>query len=830
MALAAGSRLGNYEILSPLGAGGMGEVYRARDARLGRDVAVKVLPALYAENEDRLRRFELEARAAGVLNHPNLLTVFDVGTHERQPFIVSELLEGETLRDRMAAGALSQRKAIDLAVQIAAGVAAAHDKGIVHRDLKPENVFVTAEERVKLLDFGLAKVLDEESVGTPDEVTVRIVTDAGAVIGTPGYMSPEQVRGERLDPRTDVFSFGVVLYEMLSGAQPFRRASRVETMNATLHDDPTFPDGFPPALERVIRHALEKKPALRFQSMRDAIFALETFTSSDTWNGGPSARRAEKKRAAVKAKPVSFQKITHRRGFVMSARFLRDGNVAYGAAWEDQPVEVFSATPGDPHHRSLGLPSADVLAVSPTSGELAISLGRHYVAGWVSVGTLARVPQSGGAPREIAEAIQDADWSPDGKNFAISRRIGDVFAIEYPIGRRIYESAHFLSNVRLSPKGDLVAFIEHPLWGDDGGYVTVMDLDGNRRVQGTAWGSMSGLAWSPKGDEVWTAAEEEDGTRPIRAISLSGKERVVFAAPGRLTIYDAASNGGVLLSSDSGTREVIGGKRGVAGRNLSWFDWSFPTGIAPDGSRIVFEEQRGARLTHQARIYVRPLDGSPAVHLGDGRVRNFSPDGKWVLAKTSDDGTLELLPVGPGQPRRVPCKGLEEALWWYFFPDGKRILLWGNEENRGLRLYELALDGDGTLRPVGPEGAIWPVVIAPDGRRVALTSPERVLTIYDLAGNDPPVPVRGAAKGDQVLTWGPDDGLYVHQFSSRISTRVERIDLRTGERTLWHELAPNDPAGVMNLHPVYVAMDLETYAFSYRRFLSELYVARNLGG
>ena len=357
--LTAGTKLGAYEIVAPLGAGGMGEVYRARDPRLGRDVAVKVLPSAFAESEERLRRFEQEARAAGVLSHPNLLTVFDVGMHQRMPFIVSELLEGETLRERLLHGALPIRRAIDLAVQIAAGVAAAHEKSIVHRDLKPENIFITGDERIKLLDFGLAKVLADADHAN-DAPTVEIVTGAGTVLGTPGYMSPEQVHGQPLDVRTDIFSFGVVLLEMLTGVAPFRRESRMATLNATLIEDPPFPPGFPVAFERVVRHALEKKASQRFQSMRDVAFALETF--SVTSDSAPAAQKRVREKRAVPPKLPTFQKLTFHRGFIMTARFARDGSIVYGAAWEDRPLEIFAATPGDPHSRSLGLPTADVLS------------------------------------------------------------------------------------------------------------------------------------------------------------------------------------------------------------------------------------------------------------------------------------------------------------------------------------------------------------------------------------------------------------------------------------------------------------------------------------
>src|SRR5438477_4058724 len=286
MALLAGTRLGPYEILSPLGAGGMGEVYRARDNRLARDVAVKVLPADFSMEPDRLRRFEQEARAASALNHPNILTIHDIGTQDGAPYVVSELLEGETLRQRLSSGALASRKVLDYAAQLARGLAPAHEKGIVHRDLKPENLFVTKDGRVKILDFGLAKLTRPEAPSDPGTQarTVAHGTEPGVVMGTVGYMSPEQVRGEAADARSDIFSLGAVLYEMLTGNRAFRAASAVETLNAILKDDPSelsqTGHEVSPALERMTRRCLEKNREERFQSAGDLAFALEEAASS----------------------------------------------------------------------------------------------------------------------------------------------------------------------------------------------------------------------------------------------------------------------------------------------------------------------------------------------------------------------------------------------------------------------------------------------------------------------------------------------------------------------------------------------------------------------
>src|ERR1039457_7243298 len=284
MSLTPGTKLGPYEILAPIGAGGMGEVYRAKDTRLGRDVTLKILPESFAREPDRLRRFEQEARAVAALNHPNILAVFDIGQQDGSPFLVSELLEGESLRVALEGGALPQRKTIEYGVQIAHGLAAAHDKGIVHRDLKPENIFVTRDGRIKILDFGLAKLAQQ--MGSDELTLTGPNTAVGVVMGTASYMAPEQVRGEAADPRTDIFAFGAVLYEMLSGVRAFRRDTAAETMTAVLKDDPpelSDPGRFvSPALDRIVRRCLEKNPEQRFQSARDLSFALSALSGTET--------------------------------------------------------------------------------------------------------------------------------------------------------------------------------------------------------------------------------------------------------------------------------------------------------------------------------------------------------------------------------------------------------------------------------------------------------------------------------------------------------------------------------------------------------------------
>src|SRR5438034_1121301 len=290
MTIASGTHLGPYEIVGPIGAGGMGEVYRARDTRLGRDVAVKVLPHTFSADVDRLRRFEQEACAAGALNHPNILSIYDVGTHDGSPYVVSELLEGETLRQRIGGTALAQRRAIDYALGIVHGLAAAHEKGIVHRDLKPDNIFITKDGRVKILDFGIAKLTQPDGSLSQTEIpTRRVDTDPGVVMGTVGYMSPEQVKGRPVDHRSDIFSFGAILYDMLSGRRAFHGESAAETMSAILKEDPPDLSGtnhnISPALERLVNHCLQKNPEERFHSASDLAFALEAISGTSVVSG-----------------------------------------------------------------------------------------------------------------------------------------------------------------------------------------------------------------------------------------------------------------------------------------------------------------------------------------------------------------------------------------------------------------------------------------------------------------------------------------------------------------------------------------------------------------
>jgi len=435
MPLSASTRLGPYEILAPIGAGGMGEVYRARDTRLGREVALKILPAAFAGDPDRVRRFEQEGRATAALNHPNIVVVYDSGSEGGVFYVATELLEGEMLRDRLTGSALPVRKTIDYAIQVARGLAAAHAKGIIHRDLKPENLFLTKDGVVKILDFGLAKYSVMKSAGTDqltDFATRPIETEAGKVLGTVGYMSPEQVRGQVADARSDLFSLGVVLHEMVSRKPTFTGESGVEVMHAILKQEPTELDAaLPPVLDRMIFRCLEKKPEERFESARDLAFALESISATSSGTQPiVKPRRTSRMFALAAAICVlvgaamflagrwtartpspSFQRVTFRRGVIMNGRFADGGRtIVYSASWDGNPFHIYTTQAENPESRDLGIGNALVFGVS-SLGEIALALTPDLT---FFSGTLARTPISGGAPRKVTEDISDADWSSDG--------------------------------------------------------------------------------------------------------------------------------------------------------------------------------------------------------------------------------------------------------------------------------------------------------------------------------------------------------------------------------------------------------------------------------
>ena len=859
MALNPGSRLGPYEILAPIGAGGMGEVYRAKDPRLKRDVAVKVLPVSFSKDADRLRRFEQEAQAAGALNHPNITAVYDIGSHEGAPYVVTELLEGETLRSRLSGGALPLRKATDYAIQMAHGLAAAHEKGIVHRDLKPENLFVTKDGRVKILDFGLAKLTQVEQSGPQTNLpTAAAATEPGVVLGTLGYMSPEQVKGKGADHRSDLFAFGAILYEMLSGKRAFHRDSAAETMSAILKEDP--PDlsatnqNIHPGLERIVRHCLEKNPEERFHSAHDLAFDLEALSgvsspgtasvSAPAQRGrrlwpllagtallsaviaGLSAFSAGKKAAYVP--PPSFRQLTFSRGEVGGAHFAPDGQtIFYSAAWEGRPFEVFVNRPESPESRPFGLAGAEVLAIS-RSGEMAVSLNRRATEAFRRIGRLARISIAGGAPREILDDVQWADWGPDGKDLAIVRDVGVRNRLEYPIGKVLYETTGWIGHPRVSPGGDEVAFIDHPVSGDDGGYVAVVDRSGKKRALTDLFATAQGLAWRADGSEIWFTAAEGGFNRALHAVTPSGRSRLIGRVPGVSTLKDISKDGRVLMTNESYRLGILGrGPRDEKERELSWLDFSLVTDISPDGSTILITESgEGGGPGYSA--YLRKMDGSPAVRLGEGSTDTLSPDGDWALSvmhPTTDAQTV-ILPTGVGEPKVLSKEGLTVfgATW---LPDGKRILFTANEPGRGQRLYMRDVGG-GKPRALSPEGyRSFHRGVSPDGKFVAVRGPDRRLYLYPVEGGEP-TPLGNLTPEDEISAFSADGrSLYV-SHRGEWPRRLYRFEIATGKKDLWKELIPADSAGLNTVDAPVVTPDGKAYAYSYFRVLSYLQLVEGL--
>ncbi|MEX0881197.1 MAG: protein kinase [Thermoanaerobaculia bacterium] len=856
MTLSAGSRLGPYEILAPLGAGGMGEVYRAKDPRLGREVAIKVLPASFSQDPDRLKRFEQEARAAGVLNHPGITAVYDFGTHDGAPYIVTELLEGETLRSRLGAGAVSARKAIDYAVQIAKGLAAAHEKGIVHRDLKPENLFLTKDGRVKILDFGLAKLkLEKEEGGQTDLKTVSGGTEPGVVLGTMGYMSPEQVRGRPADKRSDLFAFGTILYEMLSGQRTFRGDTAADTITAILTKEP--PDlsqtnkEIHPGLDRIVRHCLEKNPEERFESARDLAFDLEALSgisgAAAAGAVGPAEARklrrpswallaaavvvgaaiaglaafASGKKAGL-VPPPTFHQLSFQRGEVGGAFFAPDGQtILYSAAWEGKPFEVFVNRPESPESRPFGLAAAEVLAVSRT-GEMAISLNRRTTLPFIRTGRLARISIAGGAPREILDDVQWADWGPDGKSLAIVRDFGVRNRLEYPIGKVLYETTGWISHPRMSPKGDRIAFMDHPVARDDGGSVAVVDLAGKKKTLSSIFATAQGLAWKPDGSEIWFTAAESGFNRAIHAVTLSGNARLVGRVPGVSTLRDISKDGRVLMTNESYRLGILSrGPTDAKERELSWLDFSNVTDISADGGSLLLTESgEGGGPGYSS--YLRTTDGTPAVRLGEGATAAFSPDRNWAISivRSTTEAQIVLLPTGVGEPKPLPRENLAvlDADW---LPDGKRIIFTATESGSGTRLFLRDAAG-GKPRALTPEGyRLFRGTVSPDSKFVAVSGPDRRLYLYPVAGGEPTV-LAGLGPNDVPVRFTTDGRfLFVHE-RGEMPLKVYRYEVASGSKELWREVMPADAAGLNTINRIVVTADGKAYAYSYFRILSYL--------
>ena len=769
--------MGPYEILAPLGAGGMGEVYRARDERLGREVAVKVLPADSSSDPDRLRRFEQEAKAAGALNHPNLLAVFDTGQHDGNPYVVFELLEGTTLRQVVGHAALPPRKAVEYAVQIAQGLAAAHEKGIVHRDIKPENLFVTKDGRVKILDFGLAKLRPTLAPDAPrsEGGSVSTATGAGVALGTVGYMSPEQVKGDPADHRADIFSFGAVLYEMLSGTRPFQGETTAEVMTAILREDPPElgkPD-ISPGLEGVARRCLEKRPEERFQSARDVGFALEAVSGARAGFAFGSSRPARRRllvgaaglalfglaaftvwlrSAAPPPRVTGYTQITS--DLVAKSGPVTDGSRIYFNERPRAGISVLAqvaASGGDVAQIATPFPAPQVVDVSPDGSELLV-LSSSDPSASVLPPEVWIVPVVGGTPHRVGDLrAHEAAWSPDGRNIA-------------------YTTGATGSEV----------------------YVASSDGSGSRKIW-TAPGTSRWPAWSPDGRRLRLTAFAGNG--PFWEVGADGQDPhpllPAFKLPACCGRWTPDGKYFVFTAWGGRTNDIW-----VLREGTSWLSRSVREPVrltqgplnfknpvsSRDGRRVfaVGEKERGELVRYDPRSsqFVPYLSGISAHGV------EFSRDGQWVAYTTYPEGTLWRSRVDGSdrlQLTRSPPPYATEPHW---SPDGKRLVFWGDfwgqHKNSS---YLISADG-GLPEPVPtPDDQEWAANSwSPDGGTLALWQP-RAATIQLLeleTGRFSKVP---GSEGLFVPHWSPDGRHLAAHSSDRL--RLLLYEFSSGQ---WREV------------------------------------------
>ena len=786
MALTSATILGQYEIRSPLGAGGMGEVYRAHDNRLDRDVAIKVLPEYLTSDADRLRRFEQEARMTAALNHPNILAVFEMDTHGSVSYLVEELLEGETVRERLRRGPIPLRKAIDYAVQIAHGLAAAHDKGIVHRDLKPENLFLTKDGRVKILDFGLARLIETKDASGL-EATQPLGTEPGMVMGTVGYMSPEQVRGKTADHRSDIFALGTILYEMVTGKQPFRKPTSAETMTAILNEDPPsisqMTPTAPPGLQRLVHRCLEKDPEHRFHSAHDLAFALEAL--SDSGIMGSSAAHpaqtdtANRSRTFIAAgavvltvlaaaavlyflmQPPASPKVSN---FV---QLTHDGQSKYPIGNEGSRIYLavsgaetalaeISTSGGDPKKLPI-LPSANTspLGLSPDGSEILVLDGH----GVPPSGALWSVPVLGGSPRKLGDIeANDGAWSPDGKQLAYTFN-GSLF-----VAKADGSDSRKVVSMKASP------VLYSPVWSPDGRQLRFSVKEVIDRP---------GRYWevSLDGSNLHVLHPEIPGLRNecCGHWTADGKYFVFF---GSNQLWVLPRNSGLfhrdvkpiqLTSSPIGLGGPI---PSVDGKKI------FVAGFTQRGELTRFDPKSGRRGPFLGGISAEFLD--------------FSKDGQWVAYVTYPEGNLWRSKLDGSERLQLtyPPGYVFNPCW---SPDGKAILFY-QQSPRGSesKAYAVSKDG-GSPRPLLPDDTLpqvdpnW----SPDGSKVVLSPnpgrPEDAIRILDLASHHTSdVP---GSKGLFSARWSPD-GKYLTGLNSGM-TGLFLFDFQTQK---WTELSKGSPA------------------------------------
>jgi Tol biopolymer transport system component len=856
MAIAAGTRLGAFEVLAPLGAGGMGEVYRARDTRLGREVALKVLPESLAADRERLARFEQEARSASALNHPNIVTIHEIGRDGDTTFVAMELVDGRTLRELVASGPMPVRKVLNVATQVADGLSKAHSAGIVHRDLKPENVMVSKDGFVKILDFGLAKLMEADSSGVSALPTIATPeTRPGTVMGTVGYMSPEQASGEPVDYRSDQFSLGSVVYELLTGQKPFQRKTAAETMSAIIREEPESAGKLRPDLPLPVRWILERCMAKdredRYAATRDLARDLaglrdhlsEASSGGETLLAAPGRRHARSawlagalvlaagaamagwlaaRALAPRNAAPTFKRLSFLSGTIGNARFAPDGQtIVYGQQLEVGRSSLFSTRLESSESKPFEF-TGDILSISK-SGELSIWLQATRAG---NTGTLAVVPMAGGAPRPLIDDVwwASADWDPTGKDLAIVRGAAGENRLEFPVGKILVP---MVTGPRFSRDGLAIAF-----WKREPGGVAVATVDrlGKQvRILSSGWSSANGVpGWSPNGREVWFTASKPGQLDSLSAVDGSGRLRRLIRIPGSLELYDVSQDGRVLIGHHTLVRALRGLAPGQSSEtDLAWLDSSSPSDLSNDASTVVITED-GEGAAEGPAIYLRTTDGKPATRIGEGEAVALSPDRQWVLSRRTEGGArqLVLVPTGAGQPRPLSFKGLSVGAGT-FTPDSRAIVFDAVKDGGPVRIYAAAF-GDEKPRAVGPEGlSFQPMTspISPDGRR-AVAVRAGALVVFPLDGSSEPRDLPGLRQAThRIAQWSADSrSLYVYAIGSR-PIAVELYDVETGRRSLWKQIPVEK-----SLMRVVVRVTPDGRAYVYGGFsaFSELYLVDGL--
>jgi len=879
LSLTPGSRFGPYEVLAPLGSGGMGEVYRAKDARLERSVALKVLPEEFFEDRDRVGRFEREAKALAALNHPGIAAVHSFEAVEGRHILVMELVEGEGLDARIARGAVPLDEALPIARQIAEALEAAHERGIVHRDLKPGNVMITPDGRVKILDFGLAKVIrrpldgrgltaaTDEFTSLPTEVGAGSQTAAGVILGTAAYMSPEQARGKPLDKRTDIWAFGCVLYEMLTGKRAFDGETASDILAAILTREPNLaalPASTPASVRELIARCLRREARSRQRDMGDARVVLEDAVSTPPAPALAGEIRSRGPRAGIlvggaaaavligaaavlllrpsaRESSVSWHRLTFGSGTVLSAGFAPGGKVVYSAAWNGALPAVYSTRTDFSESRELVPAPSKLLSVSK-NGEMAVLL-RAKSLGWtVMEGTLARITADGGTPRELLEKVRDADWSPDGAQLAIVRRVNEKIRLEFPAGRVLYETVGNIAFPRFSPRGDKIAFLDYPAKRGHWGTVSVVDLQGRKSFWTPVHEEIEGLLWSASGEELWYGGEGERGAIQLFAAAPGRKPRLVAAAPGDLAPLAADPDGRVLSNRLTLRSRIACALPGDSRpRDLADLGASQFADLSADGKRILFT-YRGPGAQENYDVSMRPTDGGPSVRLGRGDAKAFSWDGRSVSAvvwgnagfgagsinANAVEDSIVLLPTAAGETRSIPMGNLWIIRAVAFHPDGRRLVFEAAEKGDLERLWVRDVEGRGAPHPLTPPGfyAYTSAFLSPDGRWAAAADLDDRLWLIPVEGGERKA-IPGVEEGEAFAGWtGDGSGIHVFRYSDKL--QIHRVDLATGARRLWKEAFLPDAAGAQKPDPVVVARDAEAWAAGYQSLLGELYLVEGM--